>query len=270
MTVQISAVIITFNEESNIAEAIESVSWADDVVVVDSESSDRTREIAEQLGARVFNRPWPGFSAQKQFGVDQAEHDWIFSLDADERVPEELARSVAEVCKGSKRASGFEIARLPFYMGRAIRHGGWYPDRHVRMFDRRRGRWNDAVVHESIVLDPGSIVERLDGDLLHYSVSGPVEHHRMIGERYAPLGARQMFESGRTTSSLKAVLAGLGSFIKTYIVKLGFMDGFPGFCIAWFAAHHSFMKHLILIDLLRSTPQTDEKAAALTTTKRFN
>jgi len=257
VTVLISAVIITFNEEKNIAAAIDSVAWADEIVVVDSESADSTRDIAERMGARVISRPWPGFSAQKQFGVDQALNDWIFSLDADERVSAELARSIAAARDASPHPAGFEISRLAFYMRRPIRHGGWYPDRHIRVFDRTKGRWNQSIIHESVEMDPGTTVGRLGGDILHYSVAGPTEHHRMIGERYAPLGARQMFEKGRKTSGPRAAAAGVGTFLKMYILKLGFLDGFPGFCIAWFAAHHSFMKHLLLIDLQKAKGYTE-------------
>ncbi|MEP7213810.1 MAG: glycosyltransferase family 2 protein [Acidobacteriota bacterium] len=246
---QISAVLITFNEEENIAAAIESLGWADEILVVDSESSDRTRSIAEGMGARVIVRPWPGFSEQKQFAVDAARHDWIFSIDADERVSPELAVSITAVKQSQVRADGYRISRLPFYMGRAIRHGGWYPDRQVRLFDRRKGKWKNAVIHESVVMDDESHSEDLKGDIFHFTVRNALEHHRTIGDRYAPLGALQMQQSGRTTGSTQAAASGLGTFLKTYIVRLGFMDGFPGFCIAWFAAHNAFLKHVLLLEL---------------------
>jgi (heptosyl)LPS beta-1,4-glucosyltransferase len=247
--VQISAVLITFNEEENIAAAIDSLRWADEILVVDSESTDRTCETADRMGARVIVRPWPGFSEQKQFAVDTARHDWVFSLDADERVSPELTASIIALRKSQLGVDGYRISRLPFYMGRAIRHGGWYPDRQVRLFDRRKGKWKSAVIHESVVMADDSRTEDLDGDILHFTVRNALEHHRMIGDRYAPLGARQMLQSGRTTSSVKAVASGLGAFLKTYIVRLGFLDGFAGFCIAWFAAHNAFLKHVIMIEL---------------------
>ncbi|MEP7148257.1 MAG: glycosyltransferase family 2 protein [Acidobacteriota bacterium] len=246
---KISAVIITYNEEKNIEDAIRSVSWADEIIVVDSESTDRTRELAESLGARVLLNPWPGFSAQKQFAVDEAAHDWIFSLDADERVTDDLREEIRGLADKERHGDGFRVPRLSYYMGRAIKHGGWYPDLQLRLFDRRRGKWNGAVVHESVQMDQGASVGILMGDILHYSVDSPGHHNRMIAERYAPLGSRKMYEVGRRTSPVKAVFATGFAFIRAYFLKAGFLDGYPGFCIAYFAAHHAFMKHILLIEL---------------------
>lgn len=244
--VKISAVIITHNEEKNIAEALRSVDWADELVVVDSESDDRTREIAEETGARVIVREWPGFARQKQFAADSAANDWVLSLDADERVTDELADEIRRVRSAGFTADGYRIPRLSIYMNRPVRHGGWYPDRQLRLFNRTKGRWKDVRVHESFVLGPGSTVGDLAGDLLHYSVDDAAHHHRMIGERYAPLAAEQMLADGRTTSALKLAAAGPAAFLRSYILKLGILDGVPGFAIAKFAAHHAFLKHLIL------------------------
>ena len=250
--------LITLNEERNIADAIGSVKWADEVVVVDSGSVDRTREIAESLGARVIVNPWPGFSDQKQFATDAASNDWILSLDADERVSTKLRDELLGIANGDLNRAGYRIPRLSYYMGRAIRHGGWYPDLQLRFFDRRRGRWNGAVIHESVKMDDGSDIGRLQGELLHYSVKDAAEHQRMIAERYAPLGARKMFLEGKRTSPAKAVIASWFAFLRAYFLRLGFLDGFPGFCIAYFAAHHAFMKHLHLIELQKTEPQDYE------------
>lgn len=253
---KISAVIITFNEEKHIADAVGSVDWADEILVVDSESTDRTREIAESLGARVIVNTWPGFAAQKQFAIDNAANDWIFSLDADERVSDRLRREILSVKESAAPADGYRIPRLSIYMGREIRHSGWYPDRQLRLFDRRKGRWKQVLIHESVEMAEGSAVERLNGDIMHYSVESASHHHKMIGERYAPLAAQQMIAMGRRTSPLKIIFAGWLAFIQTYFLKAGFLDGFPGFCIAYFAAHHAFMKHLMLFEL-----QTEKKQA---------
>jgi glycosyltransferase involved in cell wall biosynthesis len=247
--VQISAVIIAFNEQQNIAAAIRSVDFADEIVVIDSESTDRTREIAAEMGARIVINPWPGFAGQKQFAVDQAAHDWIFSLDADERVSDELRDEILRIKASDEVADGYKISRLTFYMGRAIKHGDWYPDRQLRFFDRKKGRWNDALIHESVDMQPGARIGIIDADILHYSVEGPAHHHQMIGERYAPLAARQLFEAGKTTSPAAIVVRSWFSFIRTYFLKAGFLDGFPGFCIAYFAAHHTFMKYLLLYEM---------------------
>ena len=245
---KVSATIITFNEESNIKGACESVAWADEILVVDSESTDATRTVAEASGARVITNPWPGFGAQKQFAVDQAQHEWIFSLDADERVSDELKQSIASLRNkpASELADGYEIARRTFYQLRWIRGGGWYPDRQLRLFRKSQGHWKQRHIHESVEMNPGARVERLNGDLLHYTSQNAAHHHRMIGERYAPLAARQMYEEGRRTSVLGVASAGPAAFIRSLIVKGGLRDGFAGFTIASFAAHHAFLKHLML------------------------
>ena len=245
---QISAVIITHNEEENIEDAIRSLDWADEVLVVDSQSSDRTCDLARTLGARVITNPWPGFSDQKQFGVDNATNDWIFSLDADERVSDKLKKSIETLRSKpeAELADGYQIARRTYYQQRWIRGGGWYPDRQLRLFRKSKGQWKQRHIHESVTMDNGVRVEKLSGDLLHYTSKDAAHHHRMIGERYAPLAARQMFEEGRRTSVLGVASAGPAAFIRSLILKGGLRDGFAGFTIASFAAHHAFLKHLML------------------------
>lgn len=250
---KITATIITFNEAENIRAACESVGWANEILVVDSESTDGTREIAESCGARVIKRAWPGFTAQKQFAVDEAKHDWIFSLDADERVSEELRQTIEDLLytKEAELADGYRVARRSFYMNRWIRGGGWYPDYQLRLYHRARGRWQGAYIHESVKLSPEARTGTLKGDILHYSVRDAAHHHRMIGERYAPLAARQMFEQGRRTTPLRILTAGTAAFIRSYLLKGGFRDGLAGYSIARFAAHHAFLKHLMLWEMQR-------------------
>ncbi len=246
---KITAAIITFNEAENIRAACESVAWADEILVVDSESTDATRATARDCGAQVVKRAWPGFAAQKQFAAEHAAHDWIFSLDADERVSPELLASVDALRHADAShvvADGYRIARRAFYMGRWIRGGGWYPDHQLRFYNRTRGRWHGAHVHESVRMDEGARVEILRGDILHYSVRDAAHHHRMIGERYAPLAAQQMYERGRRTSPFGIALAAPAAFLRSYILKAGFRDGLAGLAIARFAAHHAFLKHIML------------------------
>lgn len=243
---KISACIIAFNEEKNIRRAVESVKWADEIIVVDSESADRTREIAESLGAKIYVQKWLGFSKQKQFAVERAAHEWIFSLDADEEVSAELQKKILEIKNDSNPADGYKIPRLAIYMNRPIRHGGWYPDWQLRFFNRAKGSWKDVLIHESIEMREGAKIEKLRENILHYSVENAAHHNRMIAERYAPLAAKQMFEAGKRTSLSKIVFSGWFAFVRTYFLKLGFLDGFAGFCIAYFAAHHAFLKHLFL------------------------
>ena len=245
---KISATIITLNEEANIREACESLAWADEIVVVDSGSTDQTREIAAESGARVISQAWPGFAAQKQFASEQATHDWIFSLDADERVSNELQATIAKLRTTPEEslADGYRIPRRSYYQGRWIKGGGWYPDWQLRLYRKSRGRWQPRHIHESVEMDYGARVEKLSGDILHYSVRDSSHHHRMIGERYAPLAAQQMFEEGRTTSPLKIATAGPVAFLQTFVLKGGFRDGLAGLSIARFAAHHAFLKHMLL------------------------
>ena len=253
----LSAVIITFNEEENIRAACESVAWADEIVVVDSESTDATRDIAADCGARVLVNSWPGFAAQKQFATDAAAHDWVFSLDADERISPELASSIEDFRQRPENglADGYRVARRTCYMGRWIRGGGWYPDYQLRLFNRRRGSWGDRLIHESFQMQSGARVETLKGDLLHYTVRDAEHHAQMIRERYAPLGARQMWRDGKRTSSLQAAVAGPSAFIRSYFLKAGFRDGAAGLTIAKFAAHHASMKHKLLLELQNSSKE---------------
>lgn len=244
---KLSATIITFNEAEKIADAIKSVAFADEILVIDSESTDKTREIAESLGAKVITQKWLGFAKQKQFAVDLAQNDWILSLDADERISIELKAEILALKNNNTLADGYKLPRLSFYLNRPIRHGSWYPDWQIRFFNRNKARWKDVLIHESVEVD--GKIEKLKGDILHFSVENMAHHHRMIGERYAPLAAQQMFESGKRTSKAKIYTTGLTIFLQTFVLKAGFLDGFAGFCIARFAAHHAFLKHLLLWEL---------------------
>jgi glycosyltransferase involved in cell wall biosynthesis len=260
---KISVTIITFNEAANIREAIESVQWADEILIVDSESTDNTRDIAEAFGAKVIVKKWEGFSLQKQFAADKAKFDWILSLDADERVSEKLKAEILKLKELPEEnlADGYKLPRLSWYMNRWIRGGGWYPDSQLRFYNRKRGVWKKVLIHESVEMKQDARVEFLNADLLHFSIPNASYHHRQIGERYAPLAARQMFERGRRTSPLKIATAGLTTFLQTFLLKGGFRDGLAGFCIARFAAHHAFLKHLLLWEIQNESKIRNSRSA---------
>ena len=221
MFVKISAVIIAFNEAENIRHACESVNFADEILVVDSESTDRTGEIAADCGARVLTKKWQGFSAQKQFAAENARHDWILSLDADERISPELRREILRIKESPVEtiADGFRLPRRTFYMNRWIRGGGWYPDWQLRFYNRTRGAWKNLLIHESIEMQSGAKIENLSGDILHYSIPDGAYHHRLIGARYAPLAARKIYERGNRASPFSIATAGFTSFFQPFVLR---------------------------------------------------
>lgn len=244
----VSAVIIAKNEEKKIANAIKSVLWADEVVLVDSGSTDRTVDIAARLGVRVIEHQWVGFGPQKQFAADAAENDWILSIDADEVVTPELSQEIRQTLSSGPQHDGYYLPRLAYYYGRPIRHCGWYPDWQLRLFDRRLGKWSGAVIHESVMMPANASVAKLRNDLLHYSIDSFAEHAKMIQERYAPLSAEQMLKIGKRTNMAKTMFLPAWTFFHSYVVRLGFLDGFAGFAISGFAAYNVFLKHLMLME----------------------
>src|SRR5712692_2262876 len=253
---KITATVITLNEEHNIAAALESVAWADEIIVVDSQSSDRTVEIARTFTDRIYSRLWPGYSAQKNFAAEQATNDWIFSLDADERVSRELAGELQQLRLGAEpEAAGYRRPRLTFYLGRWIKHSGWCPDNKLRLYHRKRARWSGDYVHEKLETD--GKVERLNGDILHYTVRDAGEHHLRM-DRYTTLAAQQRFSRGNRASRASLLVSPVIVFFRSYIFKLGFLDGIPGLAIARFAAHYEFLKNLKLWEMGKDEEKRDE------------
>lgn len=245
--VKISTAIIALNEEANIERAVRSALWTDEIVVVDSGSSDRTIEICRGLGAHVIQQEWLGFGRQKQFATEQCANDWVLSIDADEEISRPLKNEILGLIEdGSLNAAqGYLIPRQNEYMGRQIRHSGWYPDYQLRLFDRRQGAWRDMVIHESVEINPSGKTQKLQNPIDHFTVDTVLDHHRMIGERYAPLGAEKLALEGKRVSITALVLAGPLTFFRTYFVKLGILDGVPGFCISMMAGYHAFLKRLL-------------------------
>jgi glycosyltransferase involved in cell wall biosynthesis len=231
----ISATIITHNEARNIARAIRSLSVADEIVVVDAESTDETRTIAAELGARVITHAWEGFAAQKNFAAAQARHGWILSLDADEELDARAQSALAHWKTAEPAAAGYRLARRAQYLGRWILYSGWYPDYKLRLFDRRRGSWQGNYVHESVrVSGP---VETLEGEILHYTCNSLAEHRERI-EFYTDLAAAEMLARGEDVGWWRRQLAPTWVFFFTYFLRLGVLDGYPGFLIARMAARY--------------------------------
>jgi glycosyltransferase involved in cell wall biosynthesis len=245
----ISATIITHNESANIGRAIRSLSCADEIVVVDSNSTDATREIAAGLGARVISHAFEGFAAQKNFSSEQAQYDWILSLDADEELGPPAQAAVLEWKRTEPSADGYQFARRAQYLGRWILHSGWYPDYKLRLFDRRQGSWQGAYVHESVVV--GGPVATIEGEILHYTCNSLEEHRRRI-EFYTDLAAKEMFERGEHVSVLRSTLGPPWIFLNSYLFRLGMLDGSQGYLIASMAARYVQRKYAKLEDLRKT------------------
>ena len=241
---KISAVIITLNEERNIGRCLESVMpVVDDVVVLDSLSTDATKEICSHYATRFYSHPWEGYIAQKNLANSMALHDWILSIDADEALSPKLAESIMTIKEQPMEGLAFSMNRLMNYCGQWIRHGGWYPDTKIRIFDRRTVGWTGQKVHETLSLPKKTQVVHLEGDLLHYSFYTPEEHRRQI-ESFATLSAEEMVENGKQPSVVSACVHTGWKFFRDYFLKAGFLDGRNGWTISRTNAHGVWYKYI--------------------------
>lgn len=241
-TGRIAAVIITKNEERNVAACLESVAWADERVVVDACSTDRTAAIAEAARAKVFIRPWPGYGPQKNFGMEQTQAEWILIVDADERITKPLKEEIQQLLRTGPPAdvAGYEIPRRNFFYGRWIRGGGMSPDYQLRLFRRSAGRYDDVLLHEHLHLSGG--VGRLTHPMDHFSMPTIRDHvHKMM--RYTTLGAEEKLKTRARVSALAIAGNHLGTILKTYVLRGGYRDGVPGLIVAMFAGMHTFVKY---------------------------
>ena len=240
--VSLSVVIITFNEEANIGRCLAALAGlAEEVVVVDSFSTDRTAEICRQHGARVVQHAFAGYVEQKNFATAQATYDHVLQLDADEVLTDELRRSIWQA-KQNWQAAGYTLTRLTNYCGSWVRHGGWYPDRKLRLYDRRLGRWQGLLLHEQYGLLPGQTAAALAGDLLHYSYPAVEQHVRQLN-RFTSLAADELALRGKTRVTLfHLLLKPWWRFVHGYFFRLGFLDGFAGLSIALISAGGVFLK----------------------------
>ena len=235
---KLSVTIITKDEEHDIGAALASVSWADEIVVVDSHSTDRTVEIASRATRRVIVRDWPGYVEQKNYAAAQAAHDWILSLDADERVTPALAAEIRRVLDAPAHVA-YDMPRVTWHLGRWMRGTDWYPDRQTRLYDRRSARWTGKYVHEAVTVNGST--GRLQGELLHFAYRDIADHLETI-DRYTTYAARQMYESGRRTTTVMLAVHPPLAFLRNYVAKGGFRLGAAGLIVSAMNACYVLLK----------------------------
>ena len=245
----LSVVVITRNEARNIRAALQSVRWADELVVVDSGSSDDTTRIAREIADRVTGHDWAGYGAQKNHATGLAAHDWVLSLDADERVSPALAREIQMLLRHEPAARAYCVPRVTRYLGRWIRSTDWHPDFQLRLYDRRTARWNDRLVHESVAVD--GPVGRLQGELEHHAYRD-VSHHLQTIDRYTTLAAHQMHREGRRAGWVDLTARPLAAFLRNYVVRRGVRDGVRGLIISILNAGYVFLKFVKLWERRRA------------------
>lgn len=255
---KLSVVVITRNEAANIRRCLESVVWADELIVVDSQSTDDTCAIARAMGADVLDHAWQGYGPAKAFGVTKTRNDWVLSIDADEALSPQLADEIQAALSDDSAFDGYDMPRRTNFLGRWIGHSGWYPDRVLRLFDRQRGRVKALPLHESIEVQGD--VGHLKGDLLHYCYPS-LEHYLSKSNRYTTLGAEQAFAAGKRAGWFDIVIRPPVAFIKQYVSKQGFRDGLEGFLVSFLSAVAVMVKYAKLRHLQKRTVTMKEDNA---------
>lgn len=239
---KLSVVIITFNEEKNIGRCLDSIAGiADEIVVVDSYSTDATEQICKSKGAKFVQHIFEGHIEQKNYAASLSTYPHILSLDADEALDDTLKKSIAEV-KENWKYDGYEMNRLTNYCGSWIKHCGWYPDRKLRLFDKTKGKWGGTNPHDKYELQKGTTIGFLKGDILHYSYYTLDDHYKQI-EYFTTIGAKEAFRKGKHASIIKLVMSPVVKFVQGYIIKLGFLDGKAGWTICRLSAWASYVKY---------------------------
>lgn len=241
--ISISVVIITHNEEKNIERCLKSVIWADEIVVIDSQSVDKTREICEKYNCKFYTSDWLGFGKTKQFAVSKAYNDWILSIDADEELSPEIIDEIKLILSNASVYNSYRIKRNSYYLGKVIKHCGWDKDYTLRLFNKQYGNFNDNTVHE-FVETKGSI-GTLKSVMLHYTYPDLATHFTKM-KRYAELGAENLFKQGKYSTPLIAIIRGISKFLKMYILQLGFLDGPNGFILSVNSGWGVYQKYLFL------------------------
>jgi glycosyltransferase involved in cell wall biosynthesis len=250
MSIQLSAVIITFNEERNIARCIDSLQGvADEILVIDSFSKDKTKEICISKGAVFIENPFEGHIQQKNVAIDKASNDWILSLDADETLTPELKNSILEIKKGPA-FFGYKMNRLTNYCGHWVKHCGWYPDTKVRLIHRDHARWCGVNPHDRLDMNKEEKTGFLKGDILHYSYYTKEDHFKQI-EYFGNIAAKELFDRGGKSNWLKVWLKVIAQFFKSFVLKTGFLDGKTGVLISYRSAYATYRKYVKLMELHR-------------------
>jgi glycosyltransferase involved in cell wall biosynthesis len=241
------------NEARNIRRCLESISWCTEIIVIDSGSTDDTLSICKELGARVINRPWPGYVEQKRFGLLQSTGDWVLNLDADEEVSPELKDEIlTQLAADDQTVNGFELSRVVFYLNRWWRKGGWYPEYRLRLCRRSKTTWGGADPHEKAIVDGNT--KRLKGELWHYTYRTMTDHIQRLNQ-HSTSAARTMFNNKKRFSLISVFFNPIGRFFKFYIFKKGYLEGGPGLVVALFEAFYVLLKYLKLWELERHPPQ---------------
>lgn len=251
---KLSATVITYNEEPRIARCLESLRWADEIVVVDSGSTDGTVEVCRGYTDCIFRRPWDGYGAQKNFSSARASHDWVLNLDADEEVSPALREEIRSTLRGGPRCGGYRMPRRNYFGGRWIRRCGWYPDYTLRLFDRRRARFRERLVHEAV--STAAPVGTLRGVIEHYTYDGMSDYIDRLN-RYSSLAAEELVREGRPLGVHRLYLDPLGAFLKTYVLRRGFLEGELGLSIALGSAYYAFAKYFKARRLAAATPRRE-------------
>lgn len=244
----ITATIIALNEEEDLPRCLDSLSFANEIILIDSGSSDRTVEIAKAKGVRVITEPWHGYGAQKNFAMQHAKHEWVLNVDADEEITKALKEEILREIQKPQASPGFAVARKTFYLGQWIRYGGWYPNYVTRLVQKSKARWSEPHVHEQLLVE--GAIQKLKNPMNHYTFRDIADQVR-ANMRYAKEGALNLHKRGKRGNLIKLLFKPFGKFLETYFFKRGCLDGLAGFIISINAAHSMFLKYAYLIELQR-------------------